>query len=162
MPWLGKGNVFCSQLCHGLAVWPWISPFSLVRKKPIRVMPQNHFRFAQTFDSMWDVWFKVLVLTHSNNAWSHPKEHVSLFYTGNWRSLSYQHFCPSPVPCFYHRVFGLKPIVPSVNVSASLRHLPGGFLGLRLPFRSVMWETRLSWYFPLLKMECIQPRAPSY
>lgn len=28
VPWLGTGSLLCSQLCHGLAAWPWTRPYT--------------------------------------------------------------------------------------------------------------------------------------
>lgn len=125
--WLRIGNVFCSQLCHRLAVWLWISPFivlgphSLAIKKLTQVMPQTQLGSVKIFDSMWDIRFNVLVLNHSNNAQIHQKEHIPLCYTENSGSLSLFALWSRPVPGFYHWLSWLKPIVPSsVDVPAYL------------------------------------------
>ena len=99
-----------------------------------------------------------------------PKACISLFYTGTLYhpgSLSYHHFCFSPVLHFYGWVFWWKLIVPSsVNVPAYLLSPSNrvseacGLPVSPVPLSYVGNKTILM--LPIAKMACIQSRLPSY
>lgn len=87
VPWMGIGNVLCSQLCSRLSVWPWISPFislsGLEKSDPSDA--------SDPLSLCTNLWLHVgymiqhLNVNYSSNALIHQKEHGSLFLSGNWQ-----------------------------------------------------------------------------